>query len=120
MSMKKNLFLSHHTWLIRVFLFVYCCLISGSCSDENGKDPGPAVNEDLVIMTDPDDPLLLLAKDENGDFVEYYGDRDADGLPSRITHIISKDGSGDNIYSLDESGRITKMIAANGVEFSFE
>jgi len=119
--MKNNLFLSHNTRLVRVFLFVYCCLMSGSCSDENSKDPGgSSANENLVIMTDPNDPLLLQAKDAHGDLVEYYGDRDAEGLPLRVTHIIYKQESGENIYALDESGRINKMIAANGVEFTFE
>jgi hypothetical protein len=74
----------------------------------------------LTIIDNRTDPLLMKAEYTDGRVVDYFGDRDADGLPASIyaVRVQYADGSASTYY-FDEQQRLTRVAAANGVFFEF-
>lgn len=73
---------------------------------------------DVKIYINPGDPLLVSVKTSAGDFVEYFGEKDSNGLATALDAITvtSADGDITNIL-LDDQLRPTRMLKPNGDSF---
>jgi hypothetical protein len=80
---------------------------------------GPALTN-VTLIDNPTDPLLMKAEYSDGRVVDYFGDRDAEGLPTSIyaIRVQHADGSASTYY-FDEQQRLSRVAAANGVFFEF-
>ncbi len=99
-----------------VFLLVLSCV-----PDLGGTDDGPLPeNQDIyTLMTNGSDPQLLKIEKQNDTTIAVYGDRDANGIPTKITGFTIGNGTEDEqFFELDENSRIAFMRASNGVQFS--
>ncbi len=78
---------------------------------------GVAPNQ-LTIIDSLTDPLLLKVETADGKIIDYFGDRDAEGLPTSIYAVRVQSVNGDvTIYYFDEQSRLSRMVAPNGVFF---
>ncbi|HWW74770.1 MAG TPA: hypothetical protein VNZ44_05195 [Pyrinomonadaceae bacterium] len=74
----------------------------------------------LTIIDNRTDPLLMKAEYTDGKVVDYFGDRDAEGLPTSIYAVRVQHADGNaSTYYFDEQQRLTRVAAANGVFFEF-
>ncbi len=75
----------------------------------------------LTWFGNPGDPLILTAENADGSRLEYYGVRDSDGLPVRLTLIRRSDASGRvTEVELDGEGRPALLTAFNGLSIRLE
>lgn len=66
----------------------------------------------------PGDPLLFTLRNEMGYFIEYYGEKDAEGFATKVNLIRVTAGSGDvTVIVLDGSNRPVRIFADNGTVF---
>lgn len=74
----------------------------------------------LTIIDNLTDPLLMKAEYADGKVVDYFGDRDAEGLPISIyaVRVQHSDGTA-TTFHFDEQQRLVRVSAANGVFFEF-
>jgi hypothetical protein len=78
----------------------------------------PAPNFRLAVNTT--DELLLESQTSVGDLIDYFGQKDANGLALALTEVRVQHLSGAVVeYSLDREGRPTQATAAQGTIFSF-
>jgi len=71
-----------------------------------------------TIMSNPTDPMFAKVETTKGD-VEYYGERDARGFPSKLRSFIVKDKKESITYQLDEIGKLTSIQHSNGIRFNY-
>lgn len=77
-----------------------------------------SVDGGFTLFSNPEDPLLLRAKKPNGDIVEYFGEKDENGIPTALTSITVRTADGQvTRIKLDEQARPVQIIASNGVVF---
>jgi len=79
----------------------------------------------LTLYTNPGDPLILSNVSPSGEGIEVFGDRDADGIPTKLTsaRYQSPDQVGTEDatwFMFDDSGRITALVGADGTVIEFE
>jgi len=73
---------------------------------------------EYTVMTNPTDSQLLSVRGSDGTTVNYYGDRDESGIPTRIDRfsVVAADGTS-TIITLDSVGRPKNMRTEEGVVF---
>ena len=73
---------------------------------------------EFTVMTNPTDSQILSVTGSDGTTVDYYGTRDADGIPTDIDrfYVVEADGTATTI-ELDAEKRPKKMWTSNGVIF---
>ncbi|NIM11951.1 MAG: hypothetical protein GTO45_07535 [Candidatus Aminicenantes bacterium] len=74
------------------------------------------------IFTNPGTSILLKATRDDGLEVEFYGEKDEQGLPTKLTSAAVKEpGDSHPTHVLfDNDGRIDKVFTSNGTTFQFE
>jgi hypothetical protein len=86
-----------------------------------GKKPkhvAPPVAETplFTLFINPDDPLLLKAESLDGTMIEYFGEKNAEGLATAFNAVhIESVTNGPTTILLDEQSRPVQIFAANGV-----
>jgi hypothetical protein len=72
----------------------------------------------LTIIDSLTDPLLLKVETADGKVIDYFGNRDAEGLPTSIYAARIQSANGDvTIFYFDEQSRLSRVVAPNGVFF---
>lgn len=106
-----------------VFLLAALFTLGGCGGGSSGKDvtadPPPIDARNLIIATNPTDPLLLIAPLEDGGWVEFHGTRGPLGQPEAVSMLafISDTGKKTGYIFLDEQGRPTRLFSAEGDSF---
>ena len=76
-----------------------------------------------TFMSNPNDPLILKVTPESGELIEYYGSRDAQGIPQNID-VISYRSRADKEEAtycyFDTKSNLSKIITEDGSTFSFK
>ena len=91
-----------------------------SCFNAN-RDFLPS-NGEAYIYPDPDSYLLSINTTDAGDCIWNYGERDAQGLPKKITEfaVWGANDSGPTSVLLNDNGSISRIQADNGVTLTFD
>jgi hypothetical protein len=75
-------------------------------------------NGDFTLIGNATDPLLFRAVTPTGETLEYFGERDSEGIPTIIDSFRLTDISGNkSTYFFDNLGRPIRFEAFNGVIF---
>ena len=101
-------------------LFAASVLLLSFFSGCNKEDD--TANEEVsnfTVMTNSSDPLLVMAKTDDGSIVEFFGERDGSGIPSKVDLIVVTKGNDTTYFYLDAQGRPKNVLTNNGIEFSF-
>ena len=71
---------------------------------------------EYILFSNPGDPLLLKATTATGDVVEYFGEKDENGLATFFKSVTVRgvDGQVTRVL-LDNQSRPTQIVAPNGV-----
>lgn len=74
---------------------------------------------EFILFNNPADPLLLRVETANGDVIEYFGEKDLNGLATALTSVSIREANGQvTRVLLDDQARPVQIIAFNGVVFS--
>jgi hypothetical protein len=102
---------------ISVYLMLFLFLFSGiTCKKDNGDDN--EIKSDFIVMSNGTDPLIATCT-KDGSVIDFYGQRNNDGIPLNVDNVIIKNTSDTTIYNLDNLGRPTKILSQNGTQFEF-
>ncbi len=89
--------------------------------DADADDTGPVTSEDglYTVFTDPNEPLLLAATASTGEQLGLIGERDEEGIPTKVTALVmqSPDQFGTaaaTTVAFDDSQRVSRIVAADG------
>jgi hypothetical protein len=115
----KNKTLTSAKFKFSVFCLLFL-LFSLSCSDDDQPIEKPIEDDNVIVMVNPSDPLLMVVNNADGYRLEYYGDRDDQGLTEVITHLKVMDSKDTIKYFFTEAGQLIKMIDASGVEIDLD
>lgn len=115
----KNKILSPARFKVGMFCLLFS-LFSLSCSDDDQPTDKPTEDDNVIVMVNPSDPLLMVVNNADGYRLEYYGDRDDQGLAEVITHLKVMDSKDTIRYFFTEAGQLIKMIDASGVEIDLD
>ena len=75
-----------------------------------------ATQTDFALFSNPGDPLLLRARTAHGEQVDYFGEKDARGVPLSCSTIETRLSSGASaLIQLDGLGRPVHGLSSNGV-----
>lgn len=99
---------------LMIFLFI-------GCPKDNDVEPDPGTIE-MGIFTNPTDGTLFVVTMEDGREIVYYGDKDANGMPTALTtaSVSYPDIPGEFLINLNDSAQPTRILAPNGTVFEFE
>lgn len=103
-----------------VLLFTVCLpafIFFNACKKSK---PEEVVKSNLTMLTNSSDPLLVIAKSDDGGTVEFYGKRDGNGMPSKVDQIVIKKQADTTYYHLDQFNRPNKIITHTGIEFQLD
>ncbi len=109
-----NVYMRILAWTSTALLLVGC----GGGGSGSGESP---LRSNLIIHADATSGLLVQARADTGELVEYFGERDAEGVPSKVnTVVIHEVDGGELLYELDETGRPRRFVSSDGVEFRLD
>lgn len=85
-----------------------------------GGGGGAAAISERTVYVNPDDSAVYKLDADNGEQVTFFGQRDADGLPTAITHLSYQDAQGQAfeigvdefglpVRGADESGNVIRL-----------
>lgn len=103
--MKKLIFA-----LLLVTAFISCKKDDSSNSNDGSK---------FTIMTDPNDPLIATATKDGGS-IDFFGDRDGQGIPTNVNLIIVKRLTDTVTFFLNAEGKPAKIWTSKGVKFTLD
>jgi hypothetical protein len=74
-----------------------------------------------VISIDPDNPLLFSLVTKNNEVIQFYGEKDSEGVPTKCNLIsVQESESADPVLiNLDDLGRPIDVIGSDGSAISF-
>ena len=95
----------------------------GDTGSTGVQDGGAAENE-FTVYTNPADSLLFSAVTADGEYLEAYGFRDADGIPLALTNIRFQtsdqlDTDDATWLAFDPAGDLEQIVAEDGTTISF-
>lgn len=85
----------------------------------------PDVNAIFDVFINPDDPRLLKFRSQTAELITAFGERDAEGVPTRITSLFVQQpwqeqfGAGTWTH-FDDQDRLTRIVAADGAVLTLE
>jgi hypothetical protein len=98
--------------IIMLGLFIITC--------KKDKKPTPtSVKSGFTVMSNGSDPLIVSYTKTSDESIDFYGTRDAKGIPLKINMVMVKKNSDTTIYKLDDSGKPVDITAPNGTRFEF-
>ncbi|MDX2430945.1 MAG: hypothetical protein QNK35_08430 [Bacteroides sp.] len=106
----------------RIVVLITAGLIFNQCDeDSNQTEDIGGVAEGSYIVTNSSDPEFVKLVTENGEVVNVFGKRDANGLPEVVQQINITNENGE-IYSFyyDDNKKLTTVVADNGSVFNYE
>jgi hypothetical protein len=81
----------------------------------------PPTSTQYTVFTNPTDPQWLREETPEGDVIDFYGERDEQGLPTTLYGVNVTRANGDEVtFYLDDQGRPTLIGMPNGVTFSIQ
>ena len=87
----------------------------------NPKDDNSGIAEGSYISVNSSDPEFIKLVTENGEIVNVFGTRDANGLPNMVKQInITNEDGEEYSFLYDNYKRISKVIADNGTIFNYD
>ena len=82
------------------------------------KKGGKEVPPVFTPYINPDDPLLLTVSTSSGGYIEYFGEKDAEGFAIAANLVRVTDAGGNTTtISLDGQGRPARILGFNGTVF---
>ena len=95
------------------------CRVLETTTDSPAPTPEGNSSGKYTLFTHPADSRFIEADTEGGGRATYLGDRDAQGLPTRVRKIFSQDAAQratdkGTWLDVDAEGRLTRIIAAEG------
>ena len=105
----------------KLFLIIVIVFLCHSCSkDDSGLTDQNSEVLGNVFYTNSSDPLFLTLEEDNS-VINFYGNRDSDGIPVKATHIqMLESDSIENLITLGDNNMPESFIASNGVQFQLE
>jgi len=112
---KKTLFFS--AILAFVITFYQCDFINSFLDEKDGK----SVDEESYICTNTTDPEFVKYVSDEGEIVNVFGTRDANGYPKLVTQINVTTSKGE-FYSFmyNDQKQLTTAIADNGTIINYD
>ncbi len=96
-------------------IFIMCRKDDSSKSEQNL----PKINNvEWTVMSNPTDPMLVMAKSENSQ-IELYGDRDDAGIPSKLKEIVIKSSTDTISLGVDDLDRPTFYESKNKFQLRY-
>lgn len=95
-------------------VFLFCSVFFFACIKPHVHDE-PKSN--LIVYTNSTDPLLVSAKSDDGFVADFFGRRDANGVPAKIELIVVKKQTDTIYYYLDAMSRPNRIVTNTGVEY---
>jgi hypothetical protein len=91
-----------------------------ACKKEHRKSEAPDINNTTwEIMSNPTDPMFARVKTDTNQ-IEFYGDRNQDGLPEKLRLFIVKNRRDTVYFRLDDEGRPLSIQNTSGFEYRYE
>jgi YD repeat-containing protein len=82
------------------------------------KKGGKTVHPSFTPYINPNDPLILTVNTPSGEYIEYFGHKDAEGFATEINLVRVTDAGGNTTtISLDGQGRPARILGFNGTVF---
>lgn len=103
------------TFYILLLVFIFSEI---RCTKEKNGSNDDAAKSNFVVMTNADDPLLVTYAKE-GNTIDFFGQRDSEGVPTKVDKVIVGNSTDTTIYDLDETGRPIKVATQNGTQYEF-
>ncbi|SHF42372.1 hypothetical protein SAMN05444274_105166 [Mariniphaga anaerophila] len=104
--------------LLLVFIAIFFC----QCEKLfKSKDDDSNVAEGSYIATNASDPEFVKLVTKDGEIINVFGTRDANGMPDEVKQInITIEGDQEYVFLFNDNKEIETVIAANGTVFNFE
>jgi hypothetical protein len=104
----------------RIIVCLLCVSVfSVACKkNDTKKDVEQTDGTEWTIMSNPTDPMFAIAKTDSSQ-VEFYGERDSQGIPSKLKLFIVKTLKDTISYYLDDLGRLLTVQNSNGFQFGY-
>ena len=103
---------------------LYCYIVTAANSGGEGAESTQAsatpLKTEIVVMSNGFDPLIATCSTPEGGYIEFYGPRDANGIPLSIDQIIVIDSGVTTTFELDDTGDPARVISEDGTRFEFE
>lgn len=106
----------------RIVVLAIAGLIFTQCDEvSNQTEENVGVAEGSYIVTNSSDPEFVKLVTENGEVVNVFGKRDANGLPEVVQQINITNENGESYsFYYDDNKKITTVVADNGSVFNYE
>lgn len=105
--------------LIIIFiLFAFSASCKKNNSDNSGNIDETNKGEKWTVMSNPTDPMIATIKTDTSE-INFFGERDAQGVPSKLTLFIVKLKRDTIFYEIDDLGRPLFIQSANGISFKY-
>ena len=115
--MKRLSRLTRFCPITYISLFVFVLI---SCSTKDDDSDSSSTQVSFTTNINADDPQLATGIYPDGTSVHYYGEKNANGIPTQLTQIeVVESANRKGVFHLDQQQRVTKMIAPDGTQFSF-
>ncbi len=104
-----------------IFKLLVCISFFTSCDKDEPNNLPELENtkSDLTLMTNINDPLLAIHKDNDVE-TYYYGERDNKGIPLGINLVEVVRQKNTTLISFNENGQPKKIFTQNGVQISLD
>ncbi|SFD63586.1 hypothetical protein SAMN05518672_102723 [Chitinophaga sp. CF118] len=99
-----------------LFLALIIISVALSCSKKSNDDPKSETG--YTVMSNGRDPLIV-AYSKGADSIDFFGNRDANGVPLIINTIVVRTNNDTTKVLIDDLGRPTNIFASNGIQFQF-
>lgn len=105
-----------------IFAFFALSLLFLACSKDDGADQpqSQTPTEGVNIYTNAADPLILESFDDDGNRIQFYGIRDANGRPLKFDKLNVLSNGKQQTYIYDDNGRPSMLLADNGTQLELE
>lgn len=95
-----------------------------SCSNDDSSNSDSTNSSfliDPIISIDPDNPFLFSATTNTNETIEFYGEKDTEGVPTKCDLIIVRESENTNpvLINLDDASRPKSVIGYDGSAITF-
>ncbi|MCL6265075.1 hypothetical protein [Flagellimonas myxillae] len=116
--MKKSSTLRIGIKVIILSLLMLGCTSLLQDEETDVTDSNSEIESNFLVMTNATDPLIATYMD-NDYQVDFWGDRDDNGMPTNINQFDVIDQGDTTIYRLDNIGRPLDIFTQDGTQINF-